>query len=51
MSLSMAGREQLDLASLAWQGVQDRLRSQLGEERWNALFQQNRDMTAVATAK
>ena len=51
LSLSKAGREQFDLASPAWQGVQDRLRSQLGEERWNALFQQNREMTAVATAK
>ena len=51
MSLSTAGREQLDLASPAWQAVQDRLRSQLGEERWSALFQQNREMTAVATAK
>ncbi len=51
ISLSTAGREQFDLASPAWQGVQDRLRSQLGEERWNALFQQNREMTAVATAK
>ena len=51
ISLSVAGREQLDLASPAWQAVQDRLRSELGEERWNALFQQNREMTAVATAK
>jgi DNA-binding MarR family transcriptional regulator len=51
ISLSTAGRERCDLASPAWQAVQDRLRSQLGEERWNALFQQNRDMTAVARAK
>ncbi|MGB9246039.1 MAG: MarR family winged helix-turn-helix transcriptional regulator [Candidatus Acidiferrales bacterium] len=51
ISLSAAGREQFDLASPAWQAVQDRLRSQLGEERWSALFQQNREMTAVATAK
>ena len=51
ISLSTAGREQFDLASPAWQAVQDRLRSQLGEERWSALFQQNREMTAVATAK
>jgi DNA-binding MarR family transcriptional regulator len=50
MSLSVAGREQLDLVSSAWQGVQDRLRTQLGDERWNALFQENREMTAVARA-
>ena len=51
ISLSEAGRERFDLASPAWQAVQDRLRSELGEERWNALFQQNRDMTAMARAK
>ena len=51
ISLSKAGRKQLDLASPVWQAVQDRLRSQLGEERWNELFQQNREMTAVVTAK
>ena len=50
ISLSKAGREQFDLASLAWQGVQDRLRSQLGDERWSGLFQENREMTAVARA-
>ena len=50
ISLSKAGREQLDLASLAWQGVQDRLHSQLSEERWNTLFEQNREMTAAARA-
>jgi DNA-binding MarR family transcriptional regulator len=51
ISLSKAGREQLDLASPAWQAVQDRLRSQLGDERWSGLFQQNREITAVARAK
>jgi len=51
ISLSKAGRKQLDLASPVWQAVQDRLRSQLGEEGWNELFQQNREMTAVVTAK
>jgi DNA-binding MarR family transcriptional regulator len=51
MSLSEAGRKQFNLASPAWQAVQDRLRSQLGDEHWNALFQQNREMTAVAMAK
>ena len=51
ISLSTAGRRQLELASPAWQAVQDRLRSQLGDERWSGLFQQNREMTAVARAK
>jgi DNA-binding MarR family transcriptional regulator len=51
ISLSKAGREQLDLASPAWQAVQDRLRLQLGDERWSGLFQQNREITAVARAK
>ena len=51
MSLSTAGRRQLELASPAWQAVQDRLRSQLGDERWGGLFQQNREITAVARAK
>ena len=44
------GAEQLDQASPAWQGVQDRLHSQLGDERWSELFQENREMTAVARA-
>jgi DNA-binding MarR family transcriptional regulator len=48
LSLSEAGQEQLDRASPAWQGVQDRLQSQFGDERWGELFQQNRDMTSVA---
>ena len=51
ISLSTAGRRQLELASPAWQAVQDRLRSQLGDERWSGLFQQNREITAVARAK
>jgi DNA-binding MarR family transcriptional regulator len=51
IALSKAGREQLDLASPAWQAVQDRLRSELGDERWSGLFQQNREITAVARTK
>jgi DNA-binding MarR family transcriptional regulator len=51
ISLSTAGRRQLELASPAWQAVQDRLRSQLGDERWGGLFSQNREITAVARAK
>jgi DNA-binding MarR family transcriptional regulator len=51
LSLSEAGREQLERASPTWQGVQDRLRLQLGDERWRALFEQNREMTLVAKAE
>ena len=48
LSLSEAGRAQLDRVSPTWQGVQDQLRSQVGDERWGKLFQQNREMTSVA---
>ena len=48
LSLSEAGRAQLDRVSPAWQSVQDRLQSQFGDERWGELFQQNREMTSVA---
>jgi len=48
LSLSEAGRAQLDHVSPAWLSVQDRLQSQFGDERWGELFQQNREMTSVA---
>jgi DNA-binding MarR family transcriptional regulator len=48
LSLSEAGRAQLDRVSPAWLRVQDRLQSQFGDERWRGLFQQNREMTSVA---
>jgi DNA-binding MarR family transcriptional regulator len=48
LSLSEAGRAQLDRVSPAWQRVQDLLQSQFGDERWRGLFQQNREMTSVA---
>jgi DNA-binding MarR family transcriptional regulator len=48
LSLSEAGRAQLDRVSPSWLGVQDRLQSQFGDERWRGLFQQNREMTSVA---
>jgi DNA-binding MarR family transcriptional regulator len=51
LSLSKAGREQLALASPAWQDVQNHLSSQLGEERWGALFQQNREITELVKTK
>ena len=48
LTLSEAGRAQLDRVSPAWLRVQDRLQSQFGDERWGELFQQNREMTSVA---
>ena len=48
LSLSEAGRAQFDRVSPAWQSVQDRLQSQFGDERWGELFQQSREITAVA---
>jgi DNA-binding MarR family transcriptional regulator len=48
LSLSQAGREQFERASPAWQGVQDRVRSRVGDELWGGLFQQNREITLVA---
>jgi DNA-binding MarR family transcriptional regulator len=51
LKLSKTGREQLDRASPAWQGVQDRLRSEIGDERWAEMFRQTSEITSVATAK
>src|ERR1700747_1605023 len=41
ISLSTAGREQLDLASSVWQGVQDRLGTQPGDGGWEGGFLEN----------
>jgi DNA-binding MarR family transcriptional regulator len=51
LKLSKTGWEQLDRASPAWQGVQDRLRSEVGDERWAEMFRQTSEITSVATAK
>jgi DNA-binding MarR family transcriptional regulator len=51
LGLSKAGRDQLDRASQAWQDVQNHLSSQLGEERWGALFQQNREIGELVRTK
>ena len=48
LSLAEAGRAQFDRVSPAWQGVQEHVRSQFGDERWEQMFQQNREMTFVA---
>jgi DNA-binding MarR family transcriptional regulator len=51
LKLSKTGREQLDRASPAWQGVQDRLRSEIGDERWAEMFRQTAEITSIAIAK
>jgi DNA-binding MarR family transcriptional regulator len=51
LKLSKTGREQLDRASPAWQGVQDRLRSEIGDERWAEMFRQTAEITTIAIAK
>jgi DNA-binding MarR family transcriptional regulator len=51
LGLSKAGRDQLERASPAWQDVQNHLSSQLGEERWGALFQQNREISELVRTK
>jgi DNA-binding MarR family transcriptional regulator len=48
LTLSEAGRAQLDRVSPAWRGVHEHLRSQVGGERWEQMFQQSREITAVA---
>jgi DNA-binding MarR family transcriptional regulator len=47
LKLSKTGWEQLDRASPAWQGVQDRLRSQVGDERWGEMFRQTGEITSA----
>jgi DNA-binding MarR family transcriptional regulator len=48
LSLSEAGRAQFDRVSPAWQDAQELLRSQVGGERWEQMFQQSREITAAA---
>jgi DNA-binding MarR family transcriptional regulator len=51
LKLSKTGREQLERASPAWQGVQGLLRSELGDERWAEIFRQTTETTSAARAK
>jgi DNA-binding MarR family transcriptional regulator len=48
LRLTPAGRTQFNAALPAWQKVQDRLRRQLGHERWQALLQLTQEVTAAA---
>ncbi|MGB7352891.1 MAG: MarR family winged helix-turn-helix transcriptional regulator [Acidobacteriaceae bacterium] len=48
LRLTSAGQKQFNVALSAWQKVQDRLRRQLGHERWQVLLQLTQDVTAAA---
>ncbi|HKD64402.1 MAG TPA: MarR family winged helix-turn-helix transcriptional regulator, partial [Candidatus Acidoferrales bacterium] len=45
LSLSPAGRKEFGRVSPSWERVQERLRAQLGDQRWKELFQLNRELT------
>jgi DNA-binding MarR family transcriptional regulator len=46
LSLSKAGRKEFDRVSPTWERVQERLREQIGDQRWKELFQVNHELTA-----
>ena len=46
LSLSKAGRKEFERVSPEWERVQERLHKQLGDQRWNELFQLNHELTA-----
>jgi DNA-binding MarR family transcriptional regulator len=48
LRLTPAGQTQFNAALPAWQKVQDRLRRQLGHERWQTLLQLTQEVTAAA---
>lgn len=48
LRLSPSGQKQFNAALPAWQKVQDRLRRQLGHERWQALLQMTQEVTDAA---
>jgi DNA-binding MarR family transcriptional regulator len=45
LSLSPAGRKEFGRVSPSWERVQERLRAQLGDQRWKELFQLNNELT------
>jgi len=47
LKLSKTGREQLDHATPTWESVQERLRSQVGDERWGEMFRQTGEITSA----
>lgn len=48
LRLTPAGQQQFNAALPAWQKVQERLRRQLGHERWQALLQMTQEVTEAA---
>ena len=48
LRLTPAGQKQFNAALPAWQKVQDRLRRQMGHERWQALLQMTQEVTEAA---
>src|SRR6516164_1239520 len=44
LSLSPAGRKEFGRVSPSWERVQERLRAQLGDQRWKELFQLNNEL-------
>ena len=49
LSLSRAGRRQLQRATPAWEKVQARLRQQLGTDPWEGLLKLTHEVTAMAS--
>ena len=47
LKLSKTGQAQLDHATPTWEGVQERLRSQVGDERWGEMFRQTGEITSA----
>ena len=45
LSLSKAGRKEFERVSPEWERVQERLRVELGDQRWKELFQLNHELT------
>jgi DNA-binding MarR family transcriptional regulator len=48
LELTAAGRSQLERATPAWERAQQRLRKQLGEERWETLLSELSSLAKVA---
>jgi DNA-binding MarR family transcriptional regulator len=46
LTLSKAGRKEFERVSPNWERVQERLRAQLGDQRWKELFRLNHELTA-----
>lgn len=51
LRLSKSGKAQLDRALVVWETVQSRLRSQLGEQAWKALFELTNQVTELTASQ